>query len=259
MFSLEFLRTLRLAELEDVVKRLPAGARVLEVGAGTGEQSAALTRAGFDVAAIDVDTSNYRDARVFEVTNYDGRTIPFPDRSFDVVYSSNVLEHVEDIDTLEREFVRVLRPDGFCLHLVPTPGWRVWTGLTVFISAGQAGVLLLKSLAGGRPPGMTYGRGVKSATRRLAGQVFEAVRQPCHGVRGNRVSELYYFSRRYWLAHFAASGFEIVEHGPGGLFYTGYMALGPRLSPDKRRAVARWLGSACHLFVVRPRPPRVTS
>jgi SAM-dependent methyltransferase len=254
MFSLEFLKVLRLAELEDVIARLPPGARLLEIGAGTGEQSAALTSAGFVVVAVDVATSNYRDDRVFDVQNYDGRSLPFPDRAFDVVYSSNVLEHVDDLEQLQGEFRRVLKPDGMCLHLMPTPAWRLWSGLTVFFSAGQAGFLVLRSLAGYRQTGKSYGMGIKWALRRLAGQCFEAVRQPCHGVRGNRLTELYYFSRRFWVPHFESNGFKIVEQGPGGLFYTGYMALGPRLAPQRRRALAQWLGSACNLYVVRLQP-----
>ena len=39
MFSLGFLHTLRDAEMARVAQLLPAGARVLELGAGTGYQA----------------------------------------------------------------------------------------------------------------------------------------------------------------------------------------------------------------------------
>jgi SAM-dependent methyltransferase len=45
--------------------------------------------------------------------------IPYPDRSFDVVYCSHVLEHVPDDRRAMREFYRVLKPSGWAVLLVP--------------------------------------------------------------------------------------------------------------------------------------------
>jgi SAM-dependent methyltransferase len=45
--------------------------------------------------------------------------IRFPDASFDVVYCSHVLEHVDDDRAAMRELRRVLRPDGWAILLVP--------------------------------------------------------------------------------------------------------------------------------------------
>jgi ubiquinone/menaquinone biosynthesis C-methylase UbiE len=46
------------------------------------------------------------------IKNATGESIPFSDNSFDIVYSSNVLEHVLDPAKVLREAVRVLRPEG---------------------------------------------------------------------------------------------------------------------------------------------------
>lgn len=45
--------------------------------------------------------------------------LPFPDRSFDVVLSSHVLEHVADDRAAVREIARVLRPSGWAALLFP--------------------------------------------------------------------------------------------------------------------------------------------
>jgi 2-polyprenyl-3-methyl-5-hydroxy-6-metoxy-1,4-benzoquinol methylase len=66
----------------------------LEFGAGTGKQALELQRRGFRVTAIEMLTSNYAEHRVFPILDYDGATIPLADASVDVVYSSNVLEHI---------------------------------------------------------------------------------------------------------------------------------------------------------------------
>ena len=49
----------------------------------------------------------------------DVTAIGYPDRSFDVIYCSHVLEHVEDDRKAMGEFHRVLRDTGWAILLVP--------------------------------------------------------------------------------------------------------------------------------------------
>ena len=51
-----------------------------------------------------------------------GESLPFPDASFDIVYSSNVLEHVRDPFRVLSEAVRVLKPKGFLQFVFPQYG-----------------------------------------------------------------------------------------------------------------------------------------
>jgi SAM-dependent methyltransferase len=202
------------------------------------------------VVAIDLPTSNYADAREFPVIDYDGRTIPFPDQSFDVVFSSNVLEHVCDLDVLHAETQRVLKPGGVCIHVLPTDAWRFWTTISAFPAAPQ----YLWQLA----PDLLPRRVGRSELIRLARTALHAIalatlpfRQRRHGERGNILTEQLYFRPEWWRRNFRAHGFEIVDDAPMGLFYTGHMVL-PSLSFVRRRQLARTLGSACHLFELRP-------
>jgi SAM-dependent methyltransferase len=51
--------------------------------------------------------------------HFDITAIPFEEDSFDAILCSHVLEHVEDDRAAMRELVRVLRPGGFAIVLVP--------------------------------------------------------------------------------------------------------------------------------------------
>jgi SAM-dependent methyltransferase len=239
MFSVPYLNELRTVELAQIAARFPAGTRtVLEIGAGTGRQALELERRGLEVLAVDLPASGYASDRVFPVRDYDGRTLPFADRSFDIVFSSNVLEHVRDLPALHAEIRRVLRPGGIGIHVMPTHAWRFWTMLTSFPNAAGWVVQAIR----GRAPWRTAIR-----------QCGAAVLQPRHGERGVGVAELWLFRPQWWRDHFAAHGFAVVHDEPMDLFYTGNMLLGPRLSFTSRRRLARWAGAASHLFEVRPK------
>ncbi|HEX5864708.1 MAG TPA: class I SAM-dependent methyltransferase [Casimicrobiaceae bacterium] len=254
MFSIEHLHALRSAEIEKIVSHFAPGSRILELGAGTGRQAHELQERGFDIVAVEMAESNYAQARCFPVIDYDGRRLPFEPRSFDIVFSSNVLEHVPDLALLNAEIRRVLRPDGYCVHVMPTHAWRFWTTLTAFPAALQYAATLRSQLLPGWRSGRRDGNDLSEAWLRLARHLAAPLFQRRHGERGNAVSELWLFHPGWWRTHFRKNGFEIVHDEPMGLFYTGHMLFGPRLSLVKRARLAPVVGSACHLFKIRPLP-----
>lgn len=253
MFNLEFLHVIREFEYAQIVRRLPAGARVLEIGGGTGYQAKRLSQDGFDVSSIDVPDSNYAGQKEFPVAPYDGKNIPFPDASFDIVFSSNVLEHVRELDALQRDIRRVLRPGGRCVHLMPTGAWRWWTSVAHYTELVQR--------LGGLAPRLVP-RGISRPALRdvlsVAGLMTSTARHyaivPRHGETGNALSEVLTFSAGHWRRHFRRQHFAIQESAPVGLFYTGHMVLGQRMALPIRQSIARLLGSACVIYVVHPLP-----
>jgi SAM-dependent methyltransferase len=255
LFTLKYLAALRAAEIEQIVHRFrPPGARVLEIGAGTGQQALEISRLGFRVDAIEIfdPASMYKEARVFPINDYDGKRIPFEDDTFDIVFSSNVLEHVPDLESLNREIARVLRPEGYCIHVMPTHSWRFWSMVTEFPASWQyvwgiRGEMLPRNRAGAaelRRAGRTWGR--------AALRLFQPFLPRAHGARGNGFSELWRFRPAWWRDAFGRHGFEVLADEPTGIFYTGSLTLGERLGLRHRRRLSKVLGSACHLFEVRP-------
>jgi SAM-dependent methyltransferase len=241
------LERLRLAEAASVRDWLRPGMRVLELGGGDGFQASVLTAWGSRVVSVDLPDRPRRQPTFFPVLDYDGQHLPFAPGTFDAVFSSNVLEHIESLPQVLAETRRVLRPDGLAVHLVPSTAWRVWTSLAHY-------AYLLKRVAGGDaaiPGAMVPDAGVLVRRRGLGYLLRRALLAGPHGAHPSALAELYYFSGRRWRRVFERSGFAVVEAGTNGLFYTGY-GLAPRRSLAARRRLAGWLGAACHLFVVRP-------
>jgi SAM-dependent methyltransferase len=224
--TLQHLQAIRTYELEQTLANFPSPGRVLEVGSGAGWQAEQLTARGYQVTALDVPASNYSQVCIYPPVHYDGYHVPLADRSFDLVFSSNVLEHVADVAALFSELRRVLKPGGLAIHVLPTPSWRFWTMCSHYpaVARQYRGRNLVRSLW-----------------------------QPRHGERGNLISEMYYFSRLYWQGQFEQLGWEVLKYAPNHLFYTGYSLLDVRLSIPQRAQVAKVLGSACGIFVLRDR------
>ena len=250
MLSISLLNQIRSSEIEAIAGRFRPGARVLEIGAGTGQQALELRKRGFDVEAIDVPSSNYKGDQLFPITEYDGRNIPFPDASFDVVFSSNVLEHVRDLPGLHAEIRRVMRPGATCVHVLPTDAWRLWTMLAAFPDGVQKAALVVRERKRGGPLLARAGRafGVTLAVLR---SLFHPFVQGRHGERGIILSELWLFRPTVWRRNFQKNGFDVVHDEPMGLYYSGYFVLGANWSLEKRARLAKRLGSACHLFELR--------
>jgi SAM-dependent methyltransferase len=236
--DLGYLERLRLQELEAVLPHLPRGARVLEIGAGTGAQARELDARGWSAEAVDLASSPYAGARVFPVRDYDGRTLPFPDGSFDVVFSSNALEHIRELDAFLAETRRVLRSGGIAIHVLPTTTWRLWTTLALYA---------LRPWQRARPelPGAPTPTAAARERRGLG-----ALCSRRHGEHGNAWSELYLFSRYRWRSVFRRARFALSAERPSRLFYTGCSLLGDRVTLSTRRRLSRMLGSSSRVWIL---------
>ena len=87
---------------------LPAGAAVLDIGAGDGRLAAAIAAVRPDLTITGIDPL-VRPGTHVPVTAFDGRRIPYPDGSMDAALLVDVLHHAEDGERLLREAVRVSR------------------------------------------------------------------------------------------------------------------------------------------------------
>src|SRR2546425_158895 len=120
----------RLTRLELALGGSVAGARLLNVGCGTGGFNELAQRAGADTWGVDASSEAVTIAALRaprRILCAAAEELPFPAASFDVVYCYSTLEHVADAGRAVREMVRVLRPGG--LLYVHTPHrWACFEG-----------------------------------------------------------------------------------------------------------------------------------
>ncbi|HEY7001045.1 MAG TPA: methyltransferase domain-containing protein [Candidatus Udaeobacter sp.] len=98
----------------DFVKRfLPNDCRrILEIGCGTGELAACLSRDGHDVVAIDIDPESVAAAQRLGVDSRVARWPDFNDGCFDAVLFTRSLHHIHPLDLAVRHAAGTLQDRG---------------------------------------------------------------------------------------------------------------------------------------------------
>ena len=257
--SLTFLHEKRKEELDAAFSMFAPNelknCSILEIGSGTGYQLTLLKKLFESAQGLDLATSRLRNYRTDDITEYDGRNIPFDDNSFDFVYSSNVMEHVVHLDIMNQEIARILKPHGTIVHLMPTHSWRIWTLISGYCSLPyriygkikrnrQSQIVMPDTETKSAPEIATD---YPSKGRVIKNIIFP----PRHGERGNSLSEIYYFHPKWWLKKFDREpALSLYSHAPTGIFYTGWALLNSRMTWPVRRKLSKYLGSACHIYIL---------
>jgi ubiquinone/menaquinone biosynthesis C-methylase UbiE len=124
-------------ELEPFIPQFAAfdstrGRSVLEIGVGLGTDHVRFARAGADLYGVDLTDRGIElvgrrlelEGLTSRLRTADAEQLPFPDASFDYVYSWGVLHHTPDTRKGVREAVRVLRPGGrICVMVYSRHSW----------------------------------------------------------------------------------------------------------------------------------------
>jgi SAM-dependent methyltransferase len=114
---------------------IASGAKILDFGCGAGAMVRTLVDLGYDAHGYDI--VDYRDekSRTLEgrfafldggpretgnhVIDWNGFSLPYLDNSFDVVFTSQVFEHVMQHEPVFSEFARVMKPGAASINLFP--------------------------------------------------------------------------------------------------------------------------------------------
>ena len=246
---MQALSIIRKYEIDIAIQHFPSivqgtSCQVLELGAGTGQQAKYLSHKGYSVFAVDLPSSSYKDTRIFKIEEYDGKKIPAEDESFDVVFSSNVLEHVVRIDDVLQETHRVLKKNGIAIHIIPSPSCRIWSIPAHYIWLTKRVICRLNLHSNSKTN--TRSPRTPVSMKEWFGTFFPLR----HGERGNTFTEIYFFSQFYWKRKFKLHKFATQEVLTNDVFYTMANALGPSLNLKIRKSLSKFLGTSCSIYVL---------
>jgi ubiquinone/menaquinone biosynthesis C-methylase UbiE len=160
------------------------GLKVLEIGCGLGTDGAQFAEAGADYTGVDLTEAAVELARrrfeLFDLPGTfktaDAENLPFPDESFDLVYSHGVLHHTPETGKAIQEIHRVLRPGGRAVVMLYHRGsynYRVNISLL-----RRAGAQLLK-----------WETGIKLVNK-ITGEPLESLREHARLLKTERESYL---------------------------------------------------------------------
>lgn len=118
-YSWRYGQDRRLAMVREFVEL--EGARVLDVGCGIGTYVRRFRRYSDDVHGIEVEEERVAEAsaELPNIVHAFGEDLPYPDDHFDLVFSNEVIEHVDDDRLTAAEMVRVTRPGGVIVAFAP--------------------------------------------------------------------------------------------------------------------------------------------
>src|SRR4030042_2151926 len=143
----------------------------LEIGAGNGVQSVTIAKHCNHLVCTELNEKSYswlgqrivnRKLPNVEYLICDAQDLSqFEDKSFDLIFSSNLLEHVPDLSKCLFECKRVLKDDGVMLHTMPSRYWKIFSSSLSFL---------------------------KSRTAKV------------HGIDSNNVAEFFSFGRKIWIS-----------------------------------------------------------
>lgn len=208
---------LRLRDLRQAISEipLPQHTRVLELGAGDGAQTEELRNLFFEVVPVDIAPS----ADVEGLIVADAADLPFEDGYFGLVFSSNVLEHVERLDDSFAEMKRVLAPGGIMIHSMPTGTWKL---IQVIGRPVATLVKLLRLIIPGvarsanraHPSDHDSNHRSTLVNRSLLKIIIGQFIPTIHGVSGNHFKEFIRFRPYWWRRKFLRVGLDCFHTSP---------------------------------------------
>ena len=247
------------------IAKVTEKANLLEIGGGDGFLARCLADMGFDVVSIDIEP---REPSCFPVEKGDCTCLEFEDKSIDIIFSSNVLEHITDLETAFSEMKRVLKRNGIMVHTVPTQYSTIYTlalqpigylfqiGLMVSYGLKFAMVAIFgqKESAGSRTsakksrryPDLNK-RNIHEALK-MANPIRFFISWP-HGTSPNCFSEISDWKPENWRKRFEQAGLNVKDVIQLPMAYSRHMIL-----PFKLMKLRHWLAkrgkNACVAYLI---------
>jgi SAM-dependent methyltransferase len=232
----------------------------LELGAGDGYQSSLISQ--YTKRLICTDYNRFRFCKnesssffVCDVEHIDSVL----NCKFDLIFSSNLLEHLVDVQATIKGVAKLLSDDGVAIHVLPNVYWKMCNIffylpnkiLTVVDDLWtQQGLKKIKErIQPTLPLGAGYalpGHEDNFKTERLSRPfLLRHIFPPPHGVSSTNRDEIFAFTKKRWMEEFKNAGFEVVAAKKGP------MASGYGFGLDRLRMFFEWMGfSSEYIFIM---------
>ena len=244
--SEKWWRYIRRAELNAAMKYFPGDkeVKILEIGGMDGYHARRIADMGYrNISSVDICPLS---PQYFPVQQTTGSELGFTSQAFEVIYSSHVVAHIQDLDTSFREMKRVSAENASFIHIVPTTTWTLITNCYhyLFLVASvpsRVYRLLNSSRRSPRSPsggGFVVGEGANE--RLTKRQKLKYMLLNPLGENPSFLHELYLFSPLGWRRLFSKHGFRIVSSASSPHLYSGYGVFPARFLRTRR--FLAWLG-----------------
>jgi ubiquinone/menaquinone biosynthesis C-methylase UbiE len=230
----QYLHEIRRREIDIVFSLLPQTKFFmgLEIGAGDGYQTTLLAPRIERLVSSDLNFKRIKESlKVFGVSykTIDADSIEgvFETKTFDFIFSSNVLEHLHD----PYKFLAVTQPmltdEGYAVHIIPSRHIKVFYLMFFYPHM----VLLAFDRLLGKLKGQSFFKGadinlenninIKTKPQKVTNKLKKFLMPSPHGNFPSHTLEFIAFGRRQWEQLFRRSGYSIVAYAPGPAF-SGY-------------------------------------
>ena len=221
--------------------------RGLELGAGDGYQSQLLLERVVKLTATDLNSNRLPSKMNTSNIQYvvcDAERIgsTFENKSFDLIYSSNLLEHLPDVQSCLTGIHHLLEDDGVTINIMPSPGWRLFA--TVLHLPNKV-VNIIDRWIFNNAVNNSNGNNLK--VKNIKRSAFYNLLIPkAHGVSSNFIIEFWHFRKNRWKKEFECAGFELVD------IIKGPVSSGYGFGFDKARQTFEKLGIATeYIYIAR--------
>ena len=189
---------------------------MLEIGSGDGFLAALLAPLGNSLWTTEYAPGVASHGRDLPRLRCSVTALPFPDASFDFIFSSSVLEHVRERAAAMAELRRCLRPDGVMVHVMPSPTWKLLQLMFYYPHVALSGIELIG--AARQLPAATPAAPPAASTEQWRDQgakpswwleLKRGVFPQVHGEFDGHIRELLGFRAKAWATTFRQAGFAV--------------------------------------------------
>ena len=217
----EYTHKYKKKELGAVFSRCPERLfpMALELGAGDGFQATLLTRYVSKLISTELNPDILKNKNTesieHRVCDAEEAVNMFDKKQFDLIFSSNLLEHLHDPSRALSGIHGLLKDDGVTIHIMPNPFWKLCHML--FYIPNRC-LIALERMLNNKPMRKSNLSKTRSTQKSLTHRLLTL--KP-HGASKGNIEEFLKFTKSRWVKEFEKANLELISIIKGPV-HSGY-------------------------------------